>query len=230
MIIDKNNKVIFLEIPKTGTSFVRQHLYDYACDDFIISPMWDHRHAGLEFTKRRYNLDIKEFDVYLFIRHPEDWFITEFTEYINNNLKPYLNGLGGDLQRQFIAHRHQFFVDKDPFDLNVHLKMILTDENFLIPQKRCVDLGSIYKPYLDISEELDPSKIHVSKYEDFSDSITKLFTAFDKPAPSTKDRINKTLHKNPVPNRRNRSLINKIFDTDFKEFGYQKRTVMALNE
>lgn len=230
MIIDKQNKAIFLEIPKTGTSFVRHHLYDYVSDDFIISPLWTFRHAHLGFAVEHYNLDPKEFDVHCFTRHPEDWLISEFVEYSMSHLKPFLEGRGGELTRRFTGHRHAFFFGKDHFDLNVHLNMLLTDDDFKIPLKRQIELGSVWKPTVECNEELDPNKIHVHKYEDFQNSIAKLFTAFNKPVPSTEQKIHKTKFDKPILNRRNRSLINKIYDSDFKQFGYQKRTVMALDD
>lgn len=229
MIIDKQNKVIFLEIPKTGTSFVRHHLYDYVSDDFIISPLWTYRHAPLQVAVNHYNVDVKEFDVYCFARHPEDWLISEFVEYTEHHLKPFLTGAGGELTRRHTGNRHSYFFGKDPFDLNVHLDMLLTDDAF-VPMKRTVELGSMWKPTVECKEELDPNKLHVHKYEDFQNSIAKLFTAFDKPVPSTKIRVHKTKFDKPILNRKNRSLINKIYDSDFKQFGYKKRTVMALND
>lgn len=229
MIIDKQNKVIFLEIPKTGTSFVRHHLYDYVSDDFIISPLLKFRHAPLQVAVNHYNIDVKEFDVYCFARHPEDWLVSEFAEYTTNHLTPFLEGKGGELTRKHVRNRHSYFFGKDPFDLNVHLDMLLTDDAF-VPMKRTVELGSMWKPTVQCKEELDPNKLHVHKYEDFQDSIAKLFTAFNKPVPNHTKVVHKTQVKKQIPTRRNRSRINRIFDTDFKEFGYQKRTVMALND
>ena len=230
MIIDKINKVIFLETPKTGTSFIRHHLYDYKSDNFLINPPWTHRHAGIEICSRIYDLDPKDFDIHCFTRHPENWLISEFLEFTNNHLKPYLNGRGGERQRKYVSYRHDFWPGGDPFDLNTYLDTFLTDDEYKIPMKRQVELGSIWKPSVEYYEELDPNKIHIHKYEDFKNSIEKLFTAFKKPTPNPNEIIHKTNIKKPFPNRQNRSRINRIFDSDFKQFGYQKRTVMALNE
>lgn len=187
------------------------------------------RHVDIKTISEVCNLDPRDFDIHCFTRHPEDWLVSEFVEYIENHLKPYLDGLGGKHIRKYVATRHSF-CNGDPFDLNLHLKRFLTDDEYMIRARIQVKLGSIWKPFFRFDEKLDPNKIHTHKYEDFKNSIEKLFTAFDKPVPSTEERIHKTLTEKPLPNRRNRSLINKIYDSDFKQFGYKKRTVIALNE
>lgn len=231
MIIDKINKVIFLELPKTGTSFIRKNLYDYKSDDFIISPIWNFRHSSIRTCSQVYDLDPKDFDIHCFTRHPEDWLISEFLEYTQNHLIPFLKGHGGIQQRKILNKRHSYFLDKDPFDLNVHLDVLFTNKNFKVTGgHNIVKAKSIYKPYIRCKETLDLNNIHIHRYEDFKNSIEKLFTAFKKPTPNLNEIIHKTNTEKPYPNRQNRSRINRIFDSDFKQFGYQKRTVMALNE
>lgn len=229
MIVDKLNKVIFIEIPKTGTSFIRHHLYDYQSDDFFVGGVVDRRHASIREISRACDLDPRDFDIHCFTRHPEDWLVSEFLEYTENHLKPYLNGSAGEKIRAYVEKRYGQ-CNGDPFDLNLHLKRFLTDDEYMHAASIQVRLGSLWKPFLQFDEKLDPDKIHIHKYEDFENSIEKLFTAFNKPVPSTKVRIHKTKVKKPLPNRRNRSLINKIYDSDFKQFGYKKRTVIALDD
>ena len=227
MIIDKINKVIFLEIPKTGTSFFRHHLRGYNSDDFIVSQDTI-RHAGIRHTRDYFDLDVNDYKIFLNTRHPEDWLSSEFSEYTTNHLPYYLKGYGTYETKKHIGYRHSFFKHKDPYDFNVHLDMLLTDDNFKIPGQQVTITGSIYKPFLLIDQEL--KHVNVLKYEDFQNTVKTVFNAMDKPVPDYTKVVHKTQTKKQRPNRKNRSRINRIFDADFKEFGYQKRTVMALND
>lgn len=238
MIVDNENRVILIEVPKTGTTYIRTCLKywnnEIEDDRLYISDRMDNRHANLSviFSDKKLEYKPEDYDVFMFIRHPEDFFVSEFFEYKDNHIIPYLNKDKMfknptelvKLHGKYVHDRYKFFEKEDAFDLNKNLHSILCDDNYQYFPKEFVNKKSIYKHYLDVDIEED--KLHVCKYENFKESIEKFFTAVKKPIPNTDMKFNVS-KKDQKINRENRALINEIFDYDFKKYGYFKRSVYS---
>jgi len=235
MIIDNENLVILIEVMKTGTTFIRRNVKSLGIpNDIFISSNISERHLPLShiFNHSALKYDPKKYDIFMFTRHPEDFFVSEFFEYKNNNIIPYLNNAlfknpHTDAMKNYMKKlhsRYKFFKEEDAFDLNKNLHSLLSDDNFQHFPKRLVNIKSIFKHYLDV--EIEESKLHICKYENFKDSIDKFFKAIKKPIPNINKRVNVS-QKNQKINRENRALINEIFDYDFKKYGYFKRSIYS---
>jgi len=238
MIIDNDNLVILIEVPKTGTTYIRtclKYWADEKKDDRVyVSKKMNERHAKLSeiFKDPMLKHTPKDYDVFMFVRHPEDFFVSEFFEYRDNHIIPYLNKEKMfknptelvKLHGEFVYSRYKYFKKEDAFDLNKNLNTVLCDDGYQCFPKHFVNIKSIYNHYLDVDVLED--KLHICKYEDFKDSIEKFFRSIKKPIPNIEMKINVS-KKDQKINRENRMLINEIFDGDFKKYDYYKRNIYS---
>lgn len=234
MIIDNKNLVILIEVQKTGTTFIRRSLGYYTGtynkDGLYISSALHKRHLTLSniFKDPKLEHNPEDYDVHMFIRHPEDFLVSEFFEFKNNHAIPCVNKTkmfkkntkAIQAHANYVMKRYNYLQEDGVLDLNKNLSALLSDENFNINPKNIIKSGSIRKHYVDI--DIAEEKLHIHKYENFQDSIASFFEAIDRKVPDTDIRHNVNVKDQKI-NRQNRCLINEIFDYDFKTYGYYKR-------
>ena len=199
MIIDDNKKIIIIEVPHCGSTFILNSLIEYKHLRFNYIPGLAsdfssilRRHCTVEqgYEDGFLTDNIDDFKIFYMVRHPEDRMVSYYYQEVLNKNNKNLN-------------------------LNEFIVYSLYSAEFT---KQFADNRSLYQHY-----NPDKKKNFIAlKYEDFDKSIETIFNALDLEKPNTNIRVNKHEIKEKIT-KKSRILINNMFDKDFKEYNYRKK-------
>lgn len=196
MIISHQNKIVYIGVPHTGSTFIHSYLSEF--DDLFVGDD-TLKHAtcsqALEFNTKGY-------EFILFVRNHFEYYVSEWClmDRVSDRSLTALEAFEDENWRNKCI---EFKKEKPCFDSFLHKRLSHRDSN-----------SSLFDFYLS-----DKTHNIILKYENFDESCRFLFNKLGKTYISNKAKINKSTNK-PVISDKNKDLIEKVFAEEMEKFGY----------
>lgn len=196
MIISHENKVVYVGVPHTGSTFI--HCYLSRFDDLVVD-CDNLKHAT---CLQSLVFNTKGYEFILFVRNHFEYFASEWSlmDRVSDKSLAYIETFRDE---QWKNKCIEFKKEKPCFDSFLQKTLSCRDSN-----------SSLFDFYLS-----DRTHNTILKYENFDESCQLLFKRLGKTYPVGEPKINKSANK-PLIKDKHKNLIERVYGKEMEKFGY----------
>jgi len=200
MIISQENKVAYIGIPHTGSTFIHKSCYDVSrlkvYDDLL-------KHGKVSDCLK--NGAEKNYKFYLFVRNPIEWVKREWA---------LLHKVASWNDIDYIKKQKETRWKNKCLDFYKNRPSI---DNFIISYIDNYYKDSIFDSFID-----DDCEVIYLHYEDFTNSCSILFDSLNVPIPNFSKKVNSSEGIDLTIKKSTEQKIASRFRKDMKKFGYME--------
>ena len=200
MIISQENKVAYIAVPHTGSTFIHKSCHGVnrlkVCDDLL-------KHGKVSDCLK--NGAEKDYRFYLFVRNPVEWIKREWALLYKVASWNDINYIQKQKQTDWKNKCLDFYKNRPSID------------SFIINYINNYRKDGIFDSFIDY--ECDAIYLH---YEDFTNSCSILFEALNVPMPDFSKKINSSEGIDVTIKKSTEQKIVSRFRKDMKKFGYME--------